>query len=121
VGRNKGICSRQGRLRPVQLDLQILPRTFEHTLQRLIDQAPDLAISDARYRNGQEEAPAYDPRILLKMVLFAYSRGIFIRREIARCCEEYILFMAPSGGSRPHFTTIAVFISTHDQVKSNSY
>ena len=36
--------------------------------------AIDLAAFDARYRNDQTGAPAYAPAILLRIVLFAYSR-----------------------------------------------
>lgn len=56
--------------------------------------------------------PAYDPRILLKIILFAYSRGITSSRRIAKCCEENVVFMALSANSRPHFTTIADFVSS---------
>jgi len=60
-------------------------------------------------------APAYDPAILLKIVLYAYSRGITSSRKIAQCCGENIIFMALSADTRPHFTTIADFISSADQ------
>ena len=70
---------------------------------------------DARLRNDEESAPAYDPRVLLKIILFAYSRGAFTGRKIARCFEENMVCMALSGGSRPHFTTIADFVSSHDE------
>jgi len=50
--------------------------------------------------------------ILLKIVLYAYSRGIVSSRKIARCCEENIVFMALSADTRPHFTTIADFVSS---------
>jgi transposase len=115
VARYKDNCSKQGRLIPVQMGRQILPGTFEDTLRRLIDEKLDLSIFDARYRNDEEGAPAYDPRVLLKIILFAYSRGVFTSRKMARCCEENVVFMALSGGSRPHFTTIADFVSTHDE------
>ena len=59
--------------------------------------------------------PAYDPRILLKIILFAYSRGITSSRRIARACAENLVFMALSEGSRPHFTTIADFVATMDR------
>jgi hypothetical protein len=55
--------------------------------------------------------PAYAPAVLLKIVLFAYSRGI-VSRAIERACQEHVLFMALSGDSAPHFTTIARFVST---------
>ena len=56
-------------------------------------------------------ARAYPPAMLLKVVLFAYSRGIVSSREIERACREHVTFIALSGDSAPHFTTIADFVS----------
>jgi transposase len=105
----------QGKFIPVHFDKQILPGTFEHTLHYLIDNEIDLSVFDLRYHNDETGAPAYDPAILLKIILYAYSRGITSSRKIARCCEENIVFMALSADTRPHFTTIADFISSVDQ------
>ncbi len=66
---------------------------------------------EARYRNDETGAPAYDPALLLKIVLYAYSRGITSSREIAQACRENVVFMALSADTQPHFTTIAEFIS----------
>jgi hypothetical protein len=49
--------------------------------------------------------------VLLKVVLLAYSRGIVGSRRIEAACRENVLFMAVSGDSAPHFTTIAEFVS----------
>jgi transposase len=105
----------QGKFIPVHFDKQIIPGTFEHTLHYLIDNEIDMSIFDLRYQNDETGAPAYDPAILLKIVLYAYSRGITSSRKIARCCEENIVFMALSADTRPHFTTIADFISSTNQ------
>jgi transposase len=105
----------QGKFIPIYFDKQIIPGTFEHTLNYLIDNEIDLSVFDERYKNDETGAPAYDPAILLKIILYAYSRGITSSREIARCCEENIIFMALSADTRPHFTTIADFISSIDQ------
>ena len=105
----------QGKFISIHFDRQILPRTFEYTLHYLIDNEIDLSIFDSRYRNDETGAPAYDPAILLKIILYAYSRGITSSREIAQCCRENVVFMALSADTRPHFTTIADFISTLDQ------
>jgi len=105
----------QGQFVPVFFNKQIQKGTFEYTLNYLIDNELDLSIFDLRFKNDETGAPAYDPRILLKIILFAYSRGITSSRTIARCCEENILFMALSANSRPHFTTIADFISNMDK------
>ncbi len=105
----------QGQFIPVFFNKQIQKGTFEYTLNYLVDNELDLTIFDQRFHNDETGAPAYDPRILLKVILFAYSRGITSSRAIARCCEENILFMALSANSRPHFTTIADFISSMDK------
>lgn len=68
-----------------------------------------------RYRNDETGAPAYDPALLLKIILYAYSRGITSSRKIAQCCQENIIFMALSADTRPQFTTIAFFISVSEE------
>ena len=94
----------------VDLARQLLPGTFEHALNHLLDHEIDLSGLDARYRNDDTGAPAYPPAVLLKLILFAYSRGIVSSRAIERACREHVTFIALSGDSAPHFTTIAGFI-----------
>ncbi len=105
----------QGKFIPISFDKQILPGTFEHTLHYIIDNEIDLSVFDLRYQNDEMGAPAYDPRVLLKIILYAYSKGITSSRKIAECCNENVIFMALSADTRPHFTTIADFISSQDQ------
>ena len=102
----------QTRLLPVSLKNQIQPGTIEHTINYLIDHEIDLNVFDEQYKNDETGAPAIDPAILLKIILFAYSRGIISSRQIARACEENMVFMALAADTRPHFTTIADFISS---------
>ena len=97
---------------PVDLARQLLPGTFEHALNHLLDHAIDLGRFDARFRNDATGAPAYPPAVLLKVVLFAYARGIVSSRAIARACTEHVTFIALCGNQAPHFTTIAHFVST---------
>jgi transposase len=105
----------QGKFIAIHFDKQILTGTFEHTLHYLIDNEIDLSLFDERYKNDDTGAPAYDPAILLKIILYAYSRGITSSRKISQCCKENIIFMALSADTQPHFTTIADFISSVDQ------
>lgn len=95
----------------VDLERQLLPGTFEHALNYLIDHELDLSEFDGRYRNDLTGAAAYPPGLLLKVVLFAYSRGIVSSRGMERACREHVTFIALSGDSTPHWTTIAAFIS----------
>ncbi|AHK14987.1 IS1182 family transposase [Thalassolituus oleivorans] len=87
--------------------------TFEHAIHYLIDQKLDLSIFNPNYKNDDGGRPAYDPAILLKIILFAYSKGITSSREIQWCCETNIIFKALSCDSVPHFTTIASFVSSY--------
>jgi len=105
----------QGKFIPIHFDRQILPGTFEYSLNYLIDNEIDLSAFDLRYRNDETGAPAYDPAILLKIILYAYSRGIISSRQIAQCCRENVIFMALSADTEAHFTTIADFISASGQ------
>ena len=95
---------------PVDLSRQLVPGTFEHALNHLIDHELDLRTLEDRLRNDETGAPAYAPAVLLKVLLFAYSRGIMGSRPIEQACRENVVFMALSGDSAPHFTTIAGFI-----------
>ena len=100
------------RFLPVDLARQLLPGTFEHALHHLLEHAIDLSAFDARFRNDTTGAPAYPPALLLKVVLFAYSRGIVSSRGIERACQDHVTFIALCGDTAPHFTTIAHFVST---------
>ena len=50
--------------------------------------------------------------MLLKIVLFAYSRGMLHSRPIERACKENITFMALACGQQPDHSTIAAFVSS---------
>ena len=115
MARYKPYSYAQGKFIPVHFEKQILPGTFEYSLNHLVDHELDLSIFDERYRNEETGATAYDPKILLKIILFAYSRGIVHSRRIAQACEDNIIFMALSCDTTPHFTTIADFVSTMDK------
>ncbi|MDH3394283.1 MAG: IS1182 family transposase [Desulfobulbaceae bacterium] len=109
--RFKEYNQRQTVLLPISFDRQILPGTFEYTLNYLVDERLDLSIFHHRYNNTETGRPAYDPALLLKIVLLAYSRGVTGSRRIEALCRENVLFMALSADTQPHFTTIADFIS----------
>lgn len=90
---------------------QLQAGTFEHAIHHLIDSKLDLSVFYPKYQNDATGRPAYDPAALLKIILFAYSKGITSSREIQWCCETNVIFKALSCDSVPHFTTIAAFVS----------
>jgi transposase len=109
--RFKSYSYEQTRWISVDFKNQLQPGTFEFAVNEILDEM-DLSFFNDRFHNDETGAPAYDPAILLKVVLFAYSRGITSSREIERACRENVVFIALSADSRPHFTTIAAFISS---------
>ena len=116
MARYKDYDYNQDKLLPVNFSEQILPRSFEYTLNYLVDNELDLSVFESRYNNDETGCPAYDPAILLKIVLAAYARSFTSSRDIERLCRENIIFMALSADSQPHFTTIAGFISNMSEV-----
>lgn len=115
MARYRDYSYEQSKLIPISFRDQILPGTFEYTLSYLVDHELDLSIFDHRYCNDEAGRPAYDPALLLKIVLYAYARGIVSSRQIERCCRENVIFMALSADTQPHFTTIADFISRMEE------
>src|SRR5512134_3719653 len=99
---------KQTKLIPVSYHHQLHPRTFEFALYHLIDEL-DLSQFHARFKNDETGAPGYDPAVLLKVVLLGYSRGIVSSRRIADACRENVVFMAMTGDSHPHHSTVAGF------------
>ena len=97
----------------VDFEQQIRPGTFEFTLHQLIDKHIDLGAFYDKYSNDHGGRTAYDPAILLKIILFAYYHGVRSSRDIQWECEHNILFKALSCDTVPHFTSIARFISQY--------
>ena len=109
---------RNPRLLPVVLSEQIQPGTFEFALDHLVDHELDLSALDARFNNDEVGASAYDPRVMLKIVLLAYSRGLISSRSIEHACLHNVQFIALSGDSQPSYTHIAKFVrELSEQIK----
>ncbi len=112
MARYKKVNYDQMELIPVSFDEQIIPGTFEYTLSFLVDSRIDLKIFENKYKNDATGAPAYNPRVMLKIILYSYSRGIFTSREIEYLCKTNIIAKAISANSIPQFTSIADFVSS---------
>ncbi len=81
-----------------------------------MDYKTDLTVFETRYKNDEVGRPAWNPAVMLKIVLLGYARGLPTSRRIAKACEENVTFMALVGAnSRPHFTVIADFITTMEK------
>ena len=61
-------------LLPMVLSEQIIPGSFTFAMNYLVDQELDLSALDAKFKNDETRASAYDPRVMLMIVLLAYSQ-----------------------------------------------
>jgi transposase len=57
--------------------------------------------------------PPYHPSMMVALLLYSYSRGVYSSRRIAQACEERVDFMAVTAMNRPDFRTIATFRRRH--------
>ena len=57
--------------------------------------------------------PPYHPGIMVAMLLYAYTHGVYSSRRIARCYEERLDFMAVTAMNTPDFRTISDFRKRH--------
>ena len=84
MARYKSYDYSQDVLIPVSLKEQLMPGTLEFAIHSLVETRMEMSIFDDRYRNDETGRWAYDPKILLKIVLFGYSRGLVHSRKIER-------------------------------------
>ena len=87
MARFKFTDNSQGLFIPVNLNEQIIPGTFEWTVDYLFDKI-DMSIFEQNYKNDEKGAAAYSPHILLKVILFCYSHGIISSRKIEKTCRK---------------------------------
>src|SRR5688572_6015259 len=95
----------------VSLAEQLEAGTLEHTIHYVVEKRLDLSGFDGEHSNDETGRPGYDPRVLLKVVLLGYARGMLSSRRLEAACQQNILFMALACGQRPDHSTIAEFVS----------
>ena len=102
----------QSVLIPIRLEEQLMPGTLEFVIHTLVETRMDMSIFEKRYNNDETGRLAYDPKILLKVVLLGYSRGLISSRKIEHACKENVTFIALCCGYQPDHSTIATFVSS---------
>ena len=98
-----------------QRQIQLLPPSLEelipaNDLVRVVNQvveSVDLSSIINQYEGGGTSA--YHPKMLTKVLLYAYSVKIYTGRKIAKALRQDIHFMWLAAYSRPDFRTINLF------------
>src|ERR687885_2243265 len=73
----------------------------------------DLAAFYGAYRQDGHGRAAFDPAVMVPVLLYGYARGIRSSRAIERACEEDVAFRVLAAHQVPDHTTIARFRQRH--------
>lgn len=75
----------------------------------------DLSAFYGPYREDGWGRAAYEPSMMVALLLYAYCRGERSSRRIERHCQEDVAFRVIAGNQVPDHTTIARFRQAHDR------
>jgi transposase len=84
-----------------------------HLVRELVRAELDLTAIVAEYEREERGQPPYHPAMMVALLLYAYTQGIYASRRIAGACEARLDVMAVTGMQRPDFRTINDFRKRH--------
>ena len=84
-----------------------------HLVRELVRTELDLSAILAPYEREERGQPPYHPAMMVALLLYAYTQGVYASRRIAKGCEERLDVMAVTGMQRPDFRTISEFRRRH--------
>lgn len=83
-----------------------------HFVRDTVRESLDLSAIMEQYTE-ERGYPPYHPAMMVALLLYAYCRGVYSSRQIARACEERVDFMAVTAHQTPDFRTISEFRRRH--------
>jgi transposase len=83
-----------------------------HFVRETVRNGLDLSEILASYEE-ERGYPPYHPGMMVALLVYAYSRGVYSSRRIAAGCEERLDFAAVTAMQRPDFRTISDFRKRH--------
>ncbi len=84
-----------------------------HICFAINDIVDSLDISGIEQTYSENGAPAYNPKMIIKIMFFSYTRGIRSSRKIEEMAFENIVFRYLSANQQPDHGTISLFRKTH--------
>lgn len=87
----------------------------DHLAYFVSDLVDDLDLSEieAVYEDEERGQPPYHPRMMVKVVIYAYCTGVFASRRIERRLVEDVAFRMLAASNRPNFRTLSDFRKLH--------
>lgn len=95
---------------PARLDQNIAEDSPVRLVNQVVD-GLDITAIEKTYSGGGTSA--YHPKMMLKVLFYAYMNNIYSCRKISRQLEENVHYMWLSGNQTPDFRTINNFRSLH--------
>src|SRR5713226_5958584 len=86
----------------------------------VVDQL-DLSAMHAVYEKEKRGQPAYDPRLMTKLLVYGYCTGVFSSRRIQKRLQEDVPFKVLAAGNEPDFRTISDFRKIHIETLQNLF
>ena len=87
-----------------------------HLAWFMVDAVGQMDLSEfyAAYRSDGWGAAAYDPELMVAVLLYSYCLGLRSSRRIARALEEDVGFRVVAANQQPDFRTICRFRAEHE-------
>ena len=102
----------QGWLLPPSVHDFVPAGHLAHFVRETVREGLDLSAILGVYEEARGYPP-YHPGMMVALLLYGYSRGVYSSRRLAQACEERVDFMAVTGLNKPDFRTISEFRRRH--------
>jgi transposase len=102
----------QDLLLPPSLDEWLPADHMARFIADLVDEHLDLSRIHAAYTEGRG-APPYDPRLMVRILLFGYTTGVRSSRKLEAACVDVVAFRWLAAGTAPDYRSIARFRKRH--------
>jgi transposase len=93
---------------PMDLEEDIPPQHLVRVVNEAVNRLDDSIFASAYPGGGRD---SYHPKMLTKVIIYAYTQRIYSSRQIAKAIRENVMFMWIAGRQRPDFRTINRFRS----------
>jgi len=102
----------QDLLLPPSLDDWLPAEHMARFVAELVDEHLDLSRIRAGYTEGRG-APPYDPRLMVRLLIYGYCTGVRSSRRLEAACVEVVAFRWLAAGQAPDYRSIARFRRRH--------
>jgi transposase/signal recognition particle subunit SEC65 len=107
-------------LMPASLQEWLPPDHLAYFISDVVDHL-DLSAIMSRYEDEERGYPPYHPRMMVKVLLYAYCIGVSSSRKVEKRLHEDIAFRVLAANNTPDFKTISDFRRDHLEALSGLF